>query len=208
MPRYGFVIDLKRCYGCYACEMNCKAERLTPPGVAWARVLKGERGKYPAVIRQSLPVLCMQCEEPECAKVCPTKATVKRDDGIVIVHEDQCVGCKYCAVACPYGARHFVEKWTSYFPGDQPLSPLDEYGKKQWVEKFGEGSATKCDFCIDRVEQGKKPACIDGCPAHARYFGDLNDPDSEINHLIQSERGFTLAPEFGTDPRVFYLPAR
>ncbi len=208
MPKYGFVIDLKRCYGCYACEMNCKAERLTPPGVAWARVLKGERGKYPAVVRQSLPVLCMQCEEPECAKVCPTKATVKREDGIVIVHEDQCVGCKYCAVACPYGARNFVEKWTSYFPGDQPLNPLDEYGKKQWVEKFGEGSATKCDFCIDRVEQGLKPACINGCPAHARFFGDLDDPDSEINHLIRSERGFTLAPEFGTDPRVFYLPPR
>ena len=208
MPKWGFVIDLKRCFGCYACEMNCKAERLTPPGVAWARVLKGERGKYPTVIRQALPVLCMQCEEPECAKVCPTNATKIREDGIVIVDEEQCVGCKYCAVACPYGARNFVDKWTSYFPGDQPLNPLDEYGKKQWVEKYGEGSATKCDFCIDRVEKGMNPACIDGCPANARFFGDLDDPESEISQLIKTERGFTLAPEFGTKPRVYYLPPR
>ena len=208
MPKYGFVIDLKRCYGCYACQMNCKAERLTPPGVNWARVLKGERGKYPAAVRQSLPILCMQCDDPECAKVCPTKATQQRDDGIVTVDEEKCVGCKYCAVACPYGARNFVEKWTSYFPDDQPLSPLEERSKKNWIEKFGEGSATKCDFCIDRVEKGLDPACIKGCPAHARYFGDLDDPDSEISRLITTERGFALAPEFGTNPRVYYLPPR
>lgn len=208
MPKWGFVIDLKRCFGCYACEMNCKAERLTPPGVAWARVLKGERGKYPTVVRQALPILCMQCEEPECVKVCPTKATEQRPDGIVIVHKDQCVGCKYCAVACPYGARHFVDKWTSYFPDDQPLTPLEEHAKKQWVEKFGEGAATKCDFCIDRVEKGLNPACINGCPAHARFFGDLEDPESEVSRLIKTERGFQLAPEFGTNPRVYYLPPR
>jgi len=208
MPNYAFVIDLKRCYGCYACQMNCKAERLTPPGVNWSRVLKGERGKYPAVIRQSLPILCMQCDDPECAKVCPTKATQQRDDGIVTVNEEECVGCRYCSVACPYGARNFIEKWTSYFPDDQPLSPLEERARKNWIEKFGEGSATKCDFCIERVEKGLNPACVDGCPANARYFGDQDDPESEVSRLIQTERGFTLAPEFGTNPRVYYLPPR
>jgi molybdopterin-containing oxidoreductase family iron-sulfur binding subunit len=150
----------------------------------------------------------MQCDDPECAKVCPTKATQQREDGIVTVNEEVCVGCKYCSVACPYGARNFVEKWTSYFPDDQPLSPLEEYARKNWVEKFGEGSATKCDFCIDRVERELNPACIDGCPAHARFFGDLDDPESEISRLIKTERGFTLAPEFGTNPRVYYLPPR
>jgi len=208
MPKYGFVIDLKRCYGCYACQMNCKAERLTPPGVAWSRVLKGERGKYPAVIRQALPILCMQCEEPECMKVCPTKATKQREDGVVIVDEEQCVGCKYCAIACPYGARNFVEKWTSYFPADQALSPLEEHAKKHWVEKFGEGSATKCDFCIERVDKGLLPACVEGCPANARFFGDLEDPESDVSRLVKTERGFQVAPEFGTNPRVYYLPPR
>jgi Fe-S-cluster-containing dehydrogenase component len=208
MPTYGFVIDLKRCYGCYSCQVTCKAEHLTPPGVSWARVLKGERGKYPAVIRQSLPIMCMQCADPECMKVCPTGATEKRADGIVTVDKEACVGCKYCAVACPYGARNFTDEWTSYFAEDQPLSPLEEYARKQWLEKYGEGTSTKCDFCIDRVEKGLKPACAVACPASARIFGDLDDPNSEVSLLIKSQRGFQLAPEFGTNPRVYYLPPR
>jgi molybdopterin-containing oxidoreductase family iron-sulfur binding subunit len=150
----------------------------------------------------------MQCEDPECAKVCPTKATQVRDDGVVTVDENLCVGCKYCSVACPYGARNFIEKWTSYFPEDQPLSPFEEIAKKTWIEKYGEGSATKCDFCVDRVDQGLKPACIESCPAHARYFGDMDDPESDVSRLIKTERGFQLAPEFGTNPRVYYLPPR
>ncbi len=208
MPKYGFVIDLKKCYGCYSCQMNCKAERLTPPGVAWARVLKGERGVYPAVLRQALPILCMQCEDPECLKVCPTKATLQRADGVIVVDRNVCVGCRYCAVACPYGARQYVERWTSYYSGDQPLTPLEEMSKRNWQTNFGEGTATKCDFCIERVEQGLKPACVAGCPANARYFGDMEDPNSEVSRLVRSERGFQLAPEFGTNPRVYYLPAR
>ena len=208
MPKYGFVIDLKRCYGCYSCQMNCKAERLTPPGVNWSRVLKGERGTFPAVVRQALPIMCMQCDDPECAKVCPTGATQKQDNGVVTISMNDCVGCKYCAVACPYGARNFTEEYTSYFGDGQELTPLEEAGKQQWVAKFGVGTSTKCDFCEDRVADGRKPACVDGCPANARFFGDLEDPASEVSRLIQSERGFQLAPEFGTNPRVYYLPPR
>lgn len=208
MPRYTFVIDLKRCFGCYTCQVACKAERLTPPGVFWGRVLRGEAGKYPSAIRQALPVLCMQCEDPECMKVCPTKATAQRQDGIVTVDKNLCVGCRYCIVVCPYGARYFVKSWDSYFPSDQKLSAFEEHTKTAWMEKYGEGIVTKCDFCIDRVEKGSKPGCIEGCPAKARFFGDMDDPESEVSLLIKTERGFKLNPEFGTDPHVYYLPPR
>lgn len=208
MARLGMVIDLKRCFGCYACQIACKAEHLTPPGVFWGRCLKGEGGTYPTVTRQSLPVLCMQCQHPECLKVCPTGATQQRVDGVVFVDHEKCIGCKYCMMACPYGARHPAGPWTSYFPDGHPLTEFEEYARKRWVGAHGEGTSTKCDFCKERVEKGLQPSCVQACPAKARYFGDLEDPDSEVAMLIRTERGFQLNPEFGTDPSVYYLPAR
>jgi molybdopterin-containing oxidoreductase family iron-sulfur binding subunit len=181
MPRYGMVIDLKRCYGCYACVMACKTANHTPPGVFWARLLKGEMGKFPNTVRQSLPVLCMQCEEPSCLEVCPTGATVKLDDGVVIVEKDKCMGCKYCMMACPYGARYSVEKWESYFPDGLPLSPYEEFTKKAWEEKSGVGVATKCDFCRDRVAEGSLPCQRSdlrrpGRPGQRSVLADKNLP--------------------------------
>jgi len=208
MPRYGFVIDLKRCFGCYACVMACKVKNHTPPGVLWCRLLKGETGDYPNVVRQALPVLCMQCEEPSCLSVCPTGATVQLDNGIVVVEQDKCVGCKYCKMACPYGARYLVEEWESYFPDGLPLSEYEEFSKDQWINKSGVGVSTKCDFCIDRLEKGDEPACVKACPGRARYIGDLDDPDSEIVQLIKKNSGYVLQPELGNDPKVYYLPPR
>lgn len=207
-PRYGMVIDLKRCYGCFACSMACKVKNHTPPGVFWARVLKGEAGSYPNTMRQALPVLCMHCEEPSCMEVCPTGATQQQEDGIVIVDKDKCMGCKYCIMACPYGARYSVEKWESYFPDGLPLSPYEEFAKKAWEEKYGVGVATKCDFCRDRLEEGKDPACVTACPAKARTFGDLNDPESEVSILIRRHRATVLNPELGNKPKVYYLDPR
>ena len=109
MARYGMVIDLKRCYGCVSCVMACKLVNRTPPGVLWSRVLRGEAGVFPNSNRQALPVLCNQCEEPDCMKVCPTGATYQTDDGIVRVDKNKCIGCKYCMQACPYGARQIDE---------------------------------------------------------------------------------------------------
>jgi molybdopterin-containing oxidoreductase family iron-sulfur binding subunit len=202
------VIDLKRCIGCYSCQTACRQNNFTPRGVFWLKVLKSEYGKYPRVLRESLPFSCMQCRDPPCEKVCPTKAT-ERDEltGIVIIHPDLCIGCKYCTVACPYGARTFVEKWKNYFPG-QPLTPYEKYAREQWIEKRGEGKNTKCDFCAERVKNGLNPACVDLCPTKARYFGDLDDPESEVSRLIKTRRGFQLLPEYGTDPSVYYLPRR
>ncbi|UCF79484.1 MAG: 4Fe-4S dicluster domain-containing protein [Candidatus Eiseniibacteriota bacterium] len=207
--RYGFVIDLKRCYGCYSCQVACKAANNTPRGVDFARCLQGETGTYPNALRQMLPTLCMQCAEPECLKVCPTGATKQDEAGIVTVDKKLCMGCKYCMMACPYGQRHSVPGWSTYFPdAEGELDFYQTYAKGRWEERNGYGIATKCDFCKDRVKEGKKPACAEACPAKARYFGDLDDPESEVSILIKRERGFQLNPEFGTEPSVYYLPAR
>ncbi|MEW6071715.1 MAG: 4Fe-4S dicluster domain-containing protein [Planctomycetota bacterium] len=208
MPRYGMVIDLKRCYGCYACVMACKVKNHTPPGVFWSRVLKGERDEYPNTVRQALPVLCMQCEEPSCQEVCPTGATHTLDNGIVVVDKDKCMGCKYCMMACPYGARYSVEDWESYFPDGLPLSPYEVFAKAYWEEHSGVGVATKCDFCRDRLAAGDDPACVKACPANARTIGDLDDPTSEVSVLIKRFRGTPLNPELGNQPKVFYLAPR
>jgi molybdopterin-containing oxidoreductase family iron-sulfur binding subunit len=202
------VIDLKRCYGCYACVMACKTKNFTPPNVFWARILKGESGSFPNTVRQALPVLCMQCDEPSCMEVCPTGATKQREDGIVTVDQEECMGCKYCMMACPYGARYSVEKWESYFPDGLPLSPYEEHAKRMWEEESGVGVATKCDFCRDRLDTDKEPACVEACPANARTFGDLDDPNSEVSLLIKTYRGEVLNPEFGNKPKVYYLPPR
>ncbi len=208
MARYGMVIDLKRCYGCYACSMACKVKNHTPPGVFWARVLKGEEGRFPNTVRQALPVLCMQCDDPSCVEVCPTGATFKQEDGVIVVDKDTCMGCKSCLMACPYGARYTVESWESYFPEGLPLSPYEEFAKRKWEEDSGCGVATKCDFCLDRIAEGRDPACVEACAAKARVFGDLDDPDSEVSILIRRHRGQQLNPELGNDPKVYYLMPR
>ena len=202
------VIDLKRCYGCYACSMACKAKNFTPPGVFWARVIKGETGKYPNTVRQALPTLCMHCEEPSCLAVCPTGATQKTAEGIVIVEKEKCIGCSYCKMACPYGARYLVEEWESYFPKGCPESEYEKFAKAAWEEKSGSGVSTKCDFCKERIPKGDLPACVKACPANARTFGDLDDPQSEAVQLIKKGRGQPLHPELGNEPKVYYLPPR
>jgi len=205
MTRYGMVIDLKRCYGCYACSMACKVKNHTPPEVFWARVLKGERGEFPNTVRQALPVLCMQCEQPSCQDVCPTGATHTLDNGIVVVDKETCMGCKYCMMACPYGARYSVEDWESYFPDGLELSPYEQFAKKFWEEHSGCGVATKCDFCRDKLAEGEDPACVKSCPANARIIGDLDDPTSEVSILIKKHRPSPLNPETGNEPKVFYI---
>jgi len=118
------------------------------------------------------------------------------------------MGCKYCMMACPYGARYTVENWESYFPDGLPLSPYEEFAKKFWRGHSGVGVATKCDFCRDRLGTGKEPACVEACPANARTFGDLDDPDSEVSVLIKRHRGEVLNPELGNKPKVYYLAPR
>ncbi len=199
--RWGMVIDLKRCVGCYACQLSCKAEHGTPPGVFNTRVLKREEGTYPTVRQLFLPVQCNHCEDAPCIEACPTGASFKwEDDGIVDIDTDKCVGCRACMMACPYsnryyndGAQHYHERGpTAYERARSSSHPKNV--------------VMKCNFCRDRVRAGKQPACVENCPTVARYFGDLDDPDSEVSRLIKQRGGFPLHPEAGTRPSVFYLP--
>jgi len=187
--RYGMVIDLKRCIGCYACQIVCKTENATPPGVQWSRVLFYESGNYPSVRKIPLPVLCMHCEDPACVAVCPTGASIKRPDGIVTIDSNKCTGCLNCVNACPYGALQLYSGHGEYFPG-QGLTPYEEVG----YQKHTAGVVSKCDFCLSRIEKGLKPACVESCMANARYFGDLDDPDSEVSQLIRNKDAFHVYP--------------
>lgn len=199
MKRYGMVLDLKRCFGCLSCVIACKAENATPPQVFWAQVKEEEVGKYPAATRIFFPILCNHCNEPPCRDACPTGATTKRDDGIVMVDYDKCIGCKACIGACPYGARYFLDKERYYYP--EGPTPFEKVGYK----RHQVGTTTKCNFCTDRISEGKEPACVDACIAKARYFGDLNELESEVSKLIRERNGVQLHPEWETDPSLYYL---
>ncbi len=177
---YAMVIDLRRCIGCHSCSVACKAENRVPLGVfrSWVRII--EKGKYPNITRHFLPTLCNQCDHPPCVINCPVQATWKREDGIVIIDEHRCIGCKYCLASCPYNARYI-----------NPLIPIVQ----------------KCYFCHHRVQAGLEPACVEVCPGKARVFGDVNNPDEEITKLISRHPFQLLKPEMGTSPKVYYIAA-
>jgi len=176
------VIDLERCVGCNCCTVACKQENGLNVGVFWNRVYEiGPVGEYPTVDLMFLPHLCMHCEDPQCVSICPTGASYKRDeDGVVLINKDACIGCQYCTWACAYGARTFNEE---------------------------QGLVEKCTYCAHRIDIGLKPACVVACPASARFFGDLNDPSSEVSQALKraGARAFELHPEFGTNPSTRYI---
>ncbi|MFC1921631.1 4Fe-4S dicluster domain-containing protein [Chloroflexota bacterium] len=212
--RYGMVIDLNKCVGCYGCVIKCKQEHFLPPGMTWAKLLISETGSYPDVTKHVYPVLCNHCKVPACIEACPTEATQKREDGIVRVDMEKCIGCTYCVTACPYQIRTYYSDRKEYFPG-QGATEFENVGEKLYPLK--NDVVLKCDFCADKIDKGIKnglkpgvdrdatPACVNICAAKARYFGDLDDPESEVSVLIREKDGVQLHPGYGTDPSVYYI---
>ncbi len=180
MPNYGFAIDLRKCIGCHACTIACKAEHEIPVGVNRCWVKTVEKGTFPDTRRFFFPVLCNQCDEAPCEKICPTNALFKRRDGIVDLRGDSCIGCRACMVACPYD-QLFIDPNTH--------------------------TAEKCNFCANRVENELLPACVSVCPTECRIFGDLDDPASEVAQIAHREAVSVRKPEKGTIPKVFYIGA-
>ncbi len=230
MARYGMVIDLDQCTGCRGCMEACKVENNTPQATFWMYLFRFEDGEYPNTRISFLPRPCMHCDNAPCVKVCPTGARYKRDDGLVATNTDACNGCRYCDAACPYGVNYFNEKdpkanqylnWTApevvkalgevtngavppYKNPDLDLS----YGKEKRKIAGGghrKGVIEKCTFCVQRVEKGLKPACVNICPAFALEFGDLDDPNSAVSKRLNAKRSFRLREEFGTEPKVHYV---
>jgi len=183
VAKWGMVLDLTRCAGCYSCIVSCKLENNTRPGVNWNDVQKVEWGNHPDANQAFMLTLCMHCDDPPCAKACPTGATFKRSDGIVMTNYERCIACGYCLTACPYDARQINTKDVYNF--GEP-APYELEGSVHL------GVAEKCVFCYHRVDNGKMPACVTNCPGKCRIFGNLDDPNSEINQYIQANNTFHI----------------
>jgi Fe-S-cluster-containing dehydrogenase component/formate-dependent nitrite reductase membrane component NrfD len=178
MTNYGFVIDNRKCIGCHACTTACKSENEVPLGVNRTWVKYVETGIYPDTRRHFQVTRCNHCANPPCVRICPVEAMYQRDDGIVEFDPSICIGCKACMQACPYDAIY--------------IDPED-------------GTAAKCHFCAHRTEIGLEPACVVVCPEHAIIAGDMDDPDSEISHILARQDVTVRKPEQGTAPKLFYI---
>lgn len=237
MAKWGMVIDLEKCTGCQACSAACQMENSRMPGENWQSVQFYVQGTYPSAQLEWFPRPCMHCENPSCADVCPTKATYKTDDGVVLIDWDKCIGCKYCQIACPYGVRFYNGNRAAVEP-DVRLVFADDDGRSSWSppyrtpdEDWSKGIGmqpanvvSKCTFCYHKVSKAPKgtpdldeddpklkefvPACVRMCPPKARYFGDLDNPSSRVRKLIAEKGGQRLLDQNGNKPQVYYLTGR
>jgi molybdopterin-containing oxidoreductase family iron-sulfur binding subunit len=200
------VIDLDKCTGCQACTVACRMENNVPfagkesadegRAIFWNEVIVQIEGEYPNVKATIVPRPCFHCEKPPCVKVCPVGATyIDEENGLVLQRYERCIGCRYCAVACPYGARYF--NWS------QPRWPagMERYQNPK-IPLRPRGIVEKCLYCSHRLPM---PACVQACSSGARFFGDLADPESEVAQMARSPRAVRLLEDLGTEPKCIYL---
>ena len=207
MTKYGMAVDTNRCMGCNMCSMICRVEHNLPTELLYSRAVteggdyfRVPGGTYPNDLTIKFYTLgCQHCDNPACVAVCPTGATTKREsDGLVLVDDAACIGCQSCIQACPYdGVRTLLSAEPDY-PVDFPLGAYD-------AQEHIPNTVEKCTFCVERIDRGERPLCVDRCPALARYFGDLDDPNSEISQVLAAREYDQLHPEAGTNPNVYFL---
>ena len=209
--RWGMVIDLNRCVGCQTCTIACKHANDTNPGVQWRRVIDVEQGSFPNVERMFVVTGCQHCAEPPCVPVCPTGATRQREDGLVTIDYDMCIGCAYCVVSCPYQARTIEHHPKGYYGQSLTLQ------EQATAHPERAGVAQKCTFCQRRIDAGvakglvpgvdleATPACAASCISQAIRFGDFNDPDSTVSQLVREQPSLQINEELGTNPQIRYL---
>jgi len=204
--KFVMVIDLSRCKNVRACQKACNHMHQVHPGQNWIKVLSMEESAHTAPYWQ--PTTCMHCDEPPCVKVCPVDATFKRQDGIVLIDSDRCIGCRFCMAACPYSTRVF--NW------EEPILTKEEEAQPYSCETSmpqKKGTVGKCDFCPDMSRKGELPHCVSACPNGVFMFGDMIQ-DSVTNgaetfrfsSLIKDKAGYRLLEDLGTMPSVYYLP--
>jgi molybdopterin-containing oxidoreductase family iron-sulfur binding subunit len=218
--KYGYALNLAKCIGCRKCTQACVEENNQHRGdvdrgdrIEYIRVLEMENGsldveksvhdythEVPAPGKYYMPVQCHHCDNPPCVKACPVKATWQEPDGIVVVDYNWCIGCRYCAAACPYWARKF--NWVAPRIPDEEVNPDTHYLGNRPRYK---GVMEKCTFCLNRVRKGLDPACVDICPTGSRKFGNLLDKDSVVRRIIDKKSIFILKEEVGTKPSFYYF---
>jgi Fe-S-cluster-containing dehydrogenase component len=175
--RYAMAVDTRRCVGCNACVLACKAENRLPKSGFRDWIHTDTMGIFPHLHQEIRSERCNHCSNPPCVSCCPTGASHTVEGGVVLVDHTMCTGCKACLASCPYQARYIHEQ----------------------------GYADKCTFCIHRVRRGQLPACVSVCPTKALTFGDLNNPLSEINRVLRRRKHKTLKTELGLQPNVYFL---
>jgi len=176
--KYGFIIDNRKCIGCHACTTACKSEHDVPVGVNRTYVKQVEKGEFPDTRRIFSVMRCNHCTDAPCVTICPVEALYTREDGIVDFDNNRCIGCKSCMQACPYDAL-YIDPDTH--------------------------TAAKCNYCAHRVDVGREPACVTVCPEHAIIAGDMDNPNTEISHLLARQQVKVRKPEKGTNPNLFYI---
>ena len=181
MAHYAIVVDLDRCIGCHGCEIACKNENNIALGEYWNKVVeRGPFGEYPDLEMYFLPTMCQQCQDAPCVNVCPTGASYRDADGMVLVDKEKCIGCKYCMMACPYGVR-------SWSPSEHVVE--------------------KCTLCGQLTSVGEEPKCVAACCASARFYGDLDDPNSDASKALAAAGADSVhrLKDVGNGPQTAYI---